>query len=155
MDSVEARRVLNCLPDRARSRFWDFASWQRIWDPIASTQVLYDDGVHQEIAMAVERDGGIERVRTVRYLLGGDIVFFSPDPPPTMNVHRGAWRFWPHGGRCLAVAQREYRLTRRPDEDERAFAARRRRYSERFEERLDAILSCFVDHFSQRGQHEP
>jgi hypothetical protein len=151
MDALEVTRAVPAAEEPVRRQFWDFAGWQRIWDRLTTVEVRYDDGAHQEIAMAVERDGRTEYVRTARFMVDGDIVFFSPDPPPTMSEHRGAWLFASSRTGCAVTAKREYILTRRDDETPAAFAQRSREYHDAFRVRLGAILDCFVAHFAAAG----
>lgn len=149
MDAIEVSRILDSPPGPVRRQFWDFADWQRIWDRLTTVEVRYDDGAHQEIAMVVERDGRTEHVRTARFNVGGDIVFFSPQPPPTMSEHRGEWAFAAVPDGSQVTARREYELTRRHGEELDAFADRRSAYRISFRRRLVAILDCFADHFSE------
>ena len=132
--------------------FWDISAWHAIWRKIDDVEVLYDDGVHQEFAMGVQRDGRREDVRTIRYRRSdGDIDFFSPQPPPTMTMHNGAWLFESDPalpGSCRVTAHRHYQLIAAADESRAEFLRRRRNYRQQFEERLQAILDCFVDHFA-------
>lgn len=151
-DHIEVDRMMPVGPRRAADVFWDIVGWQRVWDRINEVEVRYDDGQHQEFAMAVERDGRTEQVRTLRFRTGETAIdFFSPDPPPTMGFHRGQWRFASEEGGCRATAVRDYALLRGEDEDDAAYAARCAAYRERFEERLGRILDSFTDHFSSAG----
>jgi hypothetical protein len=148
-DVIEVSRVVEAAPREVADLFWDIEAWQAIWDRIDQVEVGYDDGVHQEFAMDVQRDGRTEQVRTIRFRdHGGDIAFFSPTPPPTMEHHAGEWLFVPEGERCRVVARRRYRLRRHEREGEAAFEERWREYGERFSARLDRILGCFSEHFT-------
>jgi hypothetical protein len=147
MERIEISRVMPAAAGEVRPQFWDIAAWQRVWDRITTVDVLYDDGVHQEIEMTVERDGALERVRTARLSVGGDIEFFSPLPPPTMSVHHGAWRFADVPGGCLVTAQRDYRLLLSPGEPGPARNTRQLVYRAAFQRRLTAILDSFVAYF--------
>ncbi|MDQ8705990.1 hypothetical protein RCO28_26420 [Streptomyces sp. LHD-70] len=151
-ERIEVARQLAASPPGAAEVFWDITGWYRIWDRISEVEVRYDDGVHQEFAMEVERDGRLEQVRTLRFRDSReDIAFFSPDPPPGMSVHLGQWRFaeTADGRGCRATAARQYALIRTPEESDAAYAARSAAYRERFEARLGKILDCFADHFEK------
>lgn len=133
--------------------FWDIGAWHAIWRGIDDVTVLYDDRVHQEFVMGVERDGRREDVRTIRYLRDdGDIDFFSPEPPPAMSVHCGRWAFLDVPEGCRVTARRAYVLSRSDDEADGDHAGRRRDYRGRFEVRLQAILDCFVVHFARESE---
>jgi hypothetical protein len=158
-DVAAARALVPAPPADVAALFWDIRAWHAIWTKIDDVEVAYDDGVHQEFAMGVQRDGRREDVRTIRYRRDdGDIDFFSPLPPPTMAVHNGRWGFRPAAGRpgcCVVTARREYELTRRPGEPAAAYGDRRREYCARFAERLRAILDGFADHFSHTRTEVP
>lgn len=153
-DRAEAHATLDAPRAAVVDLFWDVEAWHDIWRKIDDVEVLYDDGVHQEFAMGVQRDGRREDVRTIRYRRDdGDIDFFSPRPPPTMATHNGAWLFAGGGeppATCRVSARRDYRLLREPGESAAEHAQRRGRYRERFEERLQAILDHFAAHFAAR-----
>lgn len=152
-ESIELHRLVSVPADHAVRVFWDIADWYRVWDRISEVEVRYDDGVHQEFAMEVERDGRMEQVRTLRFLTGdGDIEFVSPDPPPSMTFHQGAWRFTPEGDGCRLTAARRYELAREPGEDEAAYRERSAAYRERFARRLGLILDCFRGHFAKEAE---
>lgn len=156
--SLDAATAIALIPAPEREvseLFWDIGAWHRIWRRIDEVTVLYDDHVHQEFAMGVQRDGRREDVRTIRYRRDdGNIDFFTPVPPPTMVTHRGSWRFSPvlgMPGLCNASAHREYRLIQRPGEDDTAYRLRRKAYRENFSRRLQAILDSFVSHFGAQA----
>jgi len=163
VDTIETRVHLPVPAVDVARLFWDVPAWMDVWNRIEQVAVLYDDQVHQEFAMEVERDGRIESVRTIRFRDtlpghpsrgGGDIHFFSPTPPPTMTCHRGQWLFRPTGdeedavGRCTVIARRDYELTAIPREVPADFAYRRRVYHDNFEKRLAAILHSFTVHYA-------
>lgn len=151
-DMADAEVDLPASSTVLRPLFWDIRRWNAIWRRIDEVRVSYDDGVHQEFAMVVERDGHSEQVRTVRYRHDdGTIGFFSPDPPPSMAAHRGEWQFdvgptLESSGTCRVRAVRHYRLRREGHETAAMFQDRREAYRLRFEQRLAAILQSFAEH---------
>ena len=158
LDVVRSSAFVPVPPAQVAELFWDIRAWHAIWTKIDDVEVHYDDRVHQEFAMGVQRDGRREDVRTIRYRRDdGDIDFFSPAPPPTMDVHNGGWGFHVDAARpgcCHVTARRAYRLVRAVGESDDAYGRRRQAYGERFAQRLDAILACFVAHYAQpRPQH--
>ncbi|GHC88097.1 SRPBCC family protein [Streptomyces flavofungini] len=154
MDRVDVSRPMAAPASRVGPLFWDITAWHRVWEPISEVAVLYEDPVHQEFTMAVERNGRIERIRTVRFrTTGHDMEFFTPQPPPMMSWHRGAWLIQDApGGGCTVRATRDYRLRDEPGESAAAFGARRARFGQSFEIRVGAILDRFADHFSRKEQ---
>jgi hypothetical protein len=147
-DTIEVARRMYAPCDEVVSLFWDIEAWHAVWDRINTVYLVYDDALHQEFSMSVERDGRIEQVRTIRFRTStGDIEFFSPDPPPTMVSHRGSWLFRTGPG-CLVTARREYRLHRYQSESIEELTRRRRKYAQNFSSRLERILECFADYFS-------
>lgn len=159
LDVVQSRALVPAPPAQVAELFWDIRAWHAIWTKIDDVEVRYDDRVRQEFAMGVQRDGRREDVRTIRYRRDdGDIDFFSPAPPPTMDVHNGRWGFRADAARpdcCHVMARREYRLIRADGESDDAYRRRRRDYGERFSQRLEAILDCFVVHYTQRQPQHP
>ena len=129
---------------------------QRYWDPICETDVLYDDGQHQEATMSVLRDGHVERIRIVRFRAPDAIDFFNPQPPDSMHFHRGSWEFQPGGapGQTTVIARREYELIRDPSEAPDRYAARCLEFERRLEARLRALLEAlrtFIETAKARG----
>lgn len=156
-DLIEVRGLLPAPPQTVAELFWDICAWQAIWDRIEVVDVRYDDGLHQEFSMTVERDGHSEQVRTIRLRPGPDtdIAFFSPAPPPAMTWHRGLWAFRQatNGPAATEVlARREYALRPGRQEDAVAFAHRSSNYREGFRLRLGQILRCFGHHFAALGE---
>lgn len=137
MRTASAAAELCAPPGRALEMFWDLQQWRDLWDPIERVDVTYQDPCQQEFHMHVERDGHVERVRTVRYRRSTAIEFFSPDPPPSMNRHTGAWVFEPtDGGGTLVTAVRHYELR---DDHPQPGA-----FHDRFVARLQDILDRFT-----------
>jgi hypothetical protein len=153
MDHIEVTRVIPSAPDAVRELFWAIGEWTRIWDRLTRIDVGYDDGVHQEVTMTVTRDGRLERVRTARFRVDGDIAFFSPEPPPAMDSHRGAWAFAPDRAGCRVTARREYCLLPDSEHGSASNACHRAEYRARFESRLASILECFARHFAAAEVH--
>jgi len=111
MRTASATAELGAPPGAALEMFWDMDRWREVWDPIERVELTYQDPCQQEFHMLVERDGRPERVRTVRYRRSTSIEFFSPDPPPSMRRHTGAWTFEPTaGGGSRVTALRHYEL---------------------------------------------
>lgn len=126
---------------RAFAHFWSLESLREGWPAITEVRLIYDDGVHQEAQMLVERDGATEHIRVIRVRKGTDIEIFTPEPPPMMTWHRGAWRFRTAKEGSLIIAEREYDLLRREGEGEIAYLERESAFKDAFEARLGRILA--------------
>jgi hypothetical protein len=140
MPTASASVELAATPAAALEAFWDLDTWRAVWDRIEQVEISYADPCQQEFVMLVERDGRTERVRTVRYRRSREIELFSPDPPPGMRRHTGAWVFdatRTGGARVTAVRHYELLPNGRPDG-----------FHERFGLRLQAILDQFAVAFA-------
>lgn len=146
MHTAEATAWLPAPAGAVAEMFWDMATWRRVWDPIERVEVTYQDPYQQEFVMEVERDGAVERVRTIRYRRPDGIELFSPQPPPMMAVHRGWWLFRERSGGTEVTARRRYVLAAgHPDADG---------FRDRFSARLQAILDQFVAATAEVGNAE-
>jgi hypothetical protein len=147
-------------PEQLAAQLWDLSALQRFWDPISQTDVLYDDGRHQEATMAVQRDGQLESIRIVRFRRADSIQFFNPEPPPTMTRHAGSWDFQPGrtADETLVVARRDYQLIRGQAESDREYVERCAFFNQRLEHRLGALLQrmrAFVDGATPAAYSDP
>ncbi|WP_432946253.1 SRPBCC family protein [Kribbella sp. CA-253562] len=139
MPTASASVELAATPAQALEAFWDLDTWRAVWDRIEQVGVSYADPCQQEFVMLVERDGRVERVRTVRYRRRREIELFSPDPPPGMRRHTGAWVFDPIATGARVTAVRHYELLPNGRADG---------FHERFGLRLQAILDQFAVAFA-------
>ncbi|MFJ4209038.1 SRPBCC family protein [Paenarthrobacter sp. NPDC089675] len=132
--------------------FWDAAAWQRVWSPMDQIQIEYDDGVHQEFWMTVNRDGLDERVRTVRFRYEESLIrFFTPNPPPMMRQHAGSWDFAHHPDGTVVTATRRFAMKDRFDDSSLKRQWNADAFADSFQSRVDAILASFSSHFSDAG----
>jgi hypothetical protein len=145
--TVDVSRPAPMSSDRALACFWRPATLRKFWPSVEVFQAGYDDGLHQDGLMVVERDGRQERIRVIRLRRGREIAFFTPQAPPMMSRHTGSWRFEdaPTGG-CVVRAAREYQLRRGEGESTPEFSAREREFAGRLRQRLDALLQAFAAH---------
>lgn len=120
---AEARQQVDAPAQAVLDLVWDMDAWLRVWQPIEQVEVTYQDPVHQEFTMVVERDGRMEHVRTIRYRRPDRIDFFSPDPPPTMSRHSGSWVVEPEVTGCLLRAERHFDLRDPHTDPDRAVQA--------------------------------
>jgi ribosome-associated toxin RatA of RatAB toxin-antitoxin module len=138
--------VLNKNKHSLYNIFWDIKKWNSYWNKIDNVTVLYDDNVHQEFAMTVWRNGEVENVRTIRYAEEEGIHFFSPEPPPLLNYHTGAWLLSGQDdtAKTTVEAKRSFTLRREPNEDLTKYTKRVTDYRENLEERISKILNSFA-----------
>jgi hypothetical protein len=142
MPTADARVDLAATTAKALDAFWDLDRWRHVWNPIEEIEVTYQDPCQQEFVMLVERDGHTERVRTVRYRRAQVIELFSPDPPPSMRRHTGAWSFAATTDGTQVTAIRHYELRSVDGADA---------FHERFVARLQAILDQFAKAFADES----
>lgn len=147
---IETEIELPTTVDDAMNLFWDMQEWSKVWSPVTDVSMLYSDDVHQEILMTVDRDGVVEKNRTCRFRFDEQTIeFFSPQPPPMMSYHQGAWLFKNLGKKyCKVKARREFALQRYKGESNAIFSERYLKFSTHFEKRLHTILEKFQSHFS-------
>lgn len=132
--------------------FWDASAWQRVWSPMDQIQIQYDDGVHQEFWMTVNRDGVDERVRTIRFRYEETFIrFFTPNPPPMMREHAGSWGFAPHSDGTVVTATRRYAMKAALDAGRPEHRSNDDAFADSFQRRVDAILASFSNYFSGLG----
>ena len=143
MHTAEATAWLAAPAATARDMFWDMTTWRRLWEPIERAEVTYQDPYQQEFIMTVDFEGGVRRVRTIRYRRPDGIELFSPEPPPMMTLHRGWWRFRERGEGTEVTAQRRYLLVDGYPDGE-AFGVR-------FAGRLQSILDEFATAVAEAG----
>jgi hypothetical protein len=73
--------------------FWDLEDWTKIAPHVREIEMLYEDENVQVLIMHVVTKNHHDKFKSVRYRRGNTIYYFQPMPPPTLNVHRGFWRF--------------------------------------------------------------
>lgn len=136
MHCVSAKQQICCSYIELFSFFWNIQKWSSFWSPIHSVSVVYDDFLNQDFSMNVDWEGGIHNVRTVRFKVGRDIHFFSPQPPPPTILHRGKWEFTEVKENVIEVkASRCFELPANSD------YSKLKNFSKLFTERLEKILS--------------
>jgi hypothetical protein len=143
MTSIRVEATTRAPVRDASGHFWSLESLRASWPSITGLFVLYDDGSRQEVRMTVVRDGVTEAIRIIRFRRGTDIELFTPEPPPMMTWHRGAWRFRAIEAGCVITAEREYELRRREGESGAALRDRERAFQAALEARLGRILASF------------
>lgn len=95
--------------ERAYDAFADLDRWPTILPDTVAVDVTYFDGYNQEFSMTVERPGGLETVRGVRYCRGPhQLELVQTTPPPAMSRMSGVWNFVPtaDGGTAVTATRR-------------------------------------------------
>ena len=132
MKHLVIEKKLYCSATTCLDLFWDICKWNRFWEPIQKTTVIYNDGAHQEFLMDLNWEGGRSQIRTIRFLNPlKNIDFFSPNPPSPMTQHQGSWNFIPCSDTtCILQAKRSYVLHSRS----------RKKFHTRFKSRISKLL---------------
>ena len=93
------------------SAFFNLEYWKQALLDVLNVNVLYDDGIHQEFLMTVERPNGAETVRGIRFCTPNKrIELFQPLPPPMFSRMVGVWTFQEVNGGTEVKAERWFRL---------------------------------------------
>lgn len=110
--------------------FADLDGWKGTLPDVLDVRVLYDDGSHQEFLMTVERPGGPETVRGIRFCKEPyKIAMFQPAPPPGFRRMVGLWTFAEDDARRTRVtATRWFDLAPSGGLDEAQVAGKLRAY---------------------------
>ena len=89
----------------------DIKGWRRVMGDILSVDVKYDDGMHQEFDMTVQRGSGQETVHSVRFCYPCQAIeMFQTQPPPLFDSMSGVWNFIPCSGGILVQATRKFKI---------------------------------------------
>lgn len=129
--------------DTVYGAYADLDVWKRVLPDVVDVEVHYMDGYNQEFSMTVERPGGLETVRGVRYCRPPhELELVQTTPPPGLSRMTGAWTFTAEGGRTTVTASREFSPLD-PDADEQAFA-----------EKLRGFLRVNLDLFRKAAEGE-
>lgn len=113
----------------------DITAWPKVLDDVVSAEEVYFDGYNQEFTMTVERPGGEETVRGIRYCRPTALDGSAPESlrtaelemcqfttPPMLSKMSGKWTFsGPEQGPTTVVAERHFAM-KDPNADEEAFA---------------------------------
>jgi ribosome-associated toxin RatA of RatAB toxin-antitoxin module len=116
---IEEQIVIDAPPARVYETFAGLEHWERALPDVVKVETLYDDGLHQEFLMTVERESQHETVRGIRYLEPNSrIELFQPVPPPKFRSMCGVWHFEADGDATRVRTTRTFTLR-----DEHAAAA--------------------------------
>jgi hypothetical protein len=103
--------VIDREVEKVYDTFLNLDSWTRILPDVLAVEVLYDSGCHQEFLMTVERPGGPETIRGIRFCqLHESIELFQPVPPPGFRKMAGVWSFKSSGQGTYITVSRSFAL---------------------------------------------
>lgn len=101
----------------------DLDAWPTVLPDVIGVEVRYNDGYNQEFSMTVDRPGGPETVRGIRYCRSPrELEMCQFDTPPMLSRMSGRWTFeGPEQGPTTVRAERRFAM-RDPGADAEAFA---------------------------------
>ncbi|MFI3133001.1 SRPBCC family protein [Staphylococcus warneri] len=94
---ISQQTIINAPIEKVYNAYRNIENWKYALSDVLNIEVLYDDNIHQEFKMTVEREFKPETVRTIRFCKDfGDekeITLFQPVPPPQFKSMTGKWFF--------------------------------------------------------------
>ncbi|MCI0382491.1 MAG: hypothetical protein L0207_05530 [Chlamydiae bacterium] len=97
--------------EKVYSAYVDIRGWKKVLDDVVDVHVDYDDGIHQEFNMTVQRGTSQETVHSVRFCYPYyAIEMFQTKPPPLFKSMSGVWKFIPQKNDVLVEATREFEI---------------------------------------------
>ena len=104
---ISKERIIQAPSDQVYAAYADIALWKEVLDDVVDVKVKYDDGIHQEFAMTVTRNGQEETVHGIRFCFPKHSVeLFQTTPPPLFKKMSGTWTFQTEGEATRVVAER-------------------------------------------------
>jgi ribosome-associated toxin RatA of RatAB toxin-antitoxin module len=89
----------------------DIQGWKKVLDDVLDVQIHYDDSLHQEFDMTVQRGDHQETVHSVRFCYPcSAIEIFQTKPPPSFKSMSGVWKFISKDTGVLVQAIREFEI---------------------------------------------
>lgn len=94
---ISQQTIINAPIEKVYNAYRNIENWKYALSDVLNIEVLYDDNIHQEFKMTVEREFKPETVRTIRFCndFGNEkeITLFQPVPPPQFKSMTGKWSF--------------------------------------------------------------
>lgn len=89
----------------------DIRCWGNVLSDVVDVHIYYDDTLHQEFDMTVQRDDHQEKVHSIRFCYPCfAIEIFQTQPPPLFKSMSGVWTFTPEGKSTAVRATRRFEL---------------------------------------------
>ncbi len=111
---VEAIAIQSSLSNVFKA-YADITKWKDILSDVLDVQIVYDDGLHQEFTMIVQRPNGSETVKAIRFCHPNNkIEMFQTTPPPGFKFMQGVWTFRKQEKQVLVEAHRLFEFENLP-----------------------------------------
>jgi ribosome-associated toxin RatA of RatAB toxin-antitoxin module len=111
MPGLSVSTLIEAPVEEVYDAFADLTRWPEILPDTVSVSVSYFDGYNQEFSMTVERPGGLETIRGVRYCRAPyELELVQMVPPPGFARMGGRWRFAPCDGGTRVEATRLFEV---------------------------------------------
>ncbi len=108
---IHCELLINAPINKVYSTYADIATWKKVLDDVVDVTVHYDDALHQEFDMTVQRPSGQETVHAVRFCYPeASIEMFQTKPPPYFKSMSGVWKFEATNNGTLVQASRNFEL---------------------------------------------
>ncbi len=107
-----SKELLIAAPvEKVYEAYVNILGWKKVLDDVVDIHIQYDDGIHQEFDMTVQRGGNQETVHSVRFCYPCyAIEIFQTKPPPLFKSMSGVWKFFPQGNSVLVRATRAFEI---------------------------------------------
>jgi ribosome-associated toxin RatA of RatAB toxin-antitoxin module len=103
--------LINSPLEHVYNAYADIEKWRNILDDVVSIQIFYDDGIHQEFDMTVQRGDNHETVHSIRFCFPNQkIEIFQTSPPPNFKFMSGVWKFVSENNNTLVRATRNFEV---------------------------------------------
>jgi ribosome-associated toxin RatA of RatAB toxin-antitoxin module len=103
--------VIKAPVKKVYAAYADIQGWKQVLPDVIGVQVYYDDGLHQEFDMTVQRGDHQETVHSIRFCYPlSSIEIFQTQPPPLFKSMSGVWKFIPRDDDVLVQATRKFEI---------------------------------------------
>lgn len=103
--------VIDAPVEQVYGTYVDIQGWKKVLNDVVDVHVNYDDGIHQEFDMTVQRGNTQETVHSVRFCYPCHAIeIFQTKPPPLFKSMSGVWKFIPQNKGVLIQATREFEI---------------------------------------------
>lgn len=97
--------------EAAYGAYADIRCWGDVLSDVIDVHVYYDDTLHQEFDMTVQRGDHQETVHSIRFCYPcSAIEIFQTKPPPLFKSMSGVWTFTPEGKGTAVRATRRFEM---------------------------------------------
>ncbi len=97
--------------EKVYGAYADISSWKKVLSEVVDVNINYDDGIHQEFDMTVQRGDAQETVHSIRFCYPcSAIEIFQTTPPPLFKSMSGVWKFITQSKGVLVQATRNFEI---------------------------------------------